>query len=180
MKNTIYTKLHQSKLEIGKVSKNAKNPHFKKSYADINALLEAVEPILLTHGLILMQPISDGIVTTQIIDIETGEKVESSMTLPQGLTPQQAGSAITYFRRYTLQSLLSLQAVDDDGEGTKPNPQTTQSALPALTEKAFNQATERIGNGEDLLPQLKKAFAIKKEHLERLEFLTNIHINQPA
>jgi hypothetical protein len=36
---SLYTKLHRAKLSIGKVVKNATNPHFKKSYADINALL---------------------------------------------------------------------------------------------------------------------------------------------
>jgi hypothetical protein len=40
----IYAKLHAAKQLIGKVQKNATNPHFKKSYADINALLETVEP----------------------------------------------------------------------------------------------------------------------------------------
>ena len=108
-------KLLEAKKEIGKVAKNAKNPHFKNTYADVNALIDAVEPILHTHGLLLLQPIIEGKVVTQIIDVESGESIESSLPLPQGLNPQQLGSAVTYFRRYTLQSLLSLQATDDDG-----------------------------------------------------------------
>jgi hypothetical protein len=37
------------------------------------------------------------------------------MELPAGLNPQQVGSAVTYFRRYTAQSsLLCLQSLDDD------------------------------------------------------------------
>jgi hypothetical protein len=36
------------------------------------------------------------------------------MLLPN-LQDPQLGSAITYYRRYTLQSLLGLQAEDDDG-----------------------------------------------------------------
>jgi hypothetical protein len=116
MKNTIYTKLHQAKQNIGKVAKNAKNPHFKNTYADLNALIEAVEPILLESGLIMLQPLVDNKVFTQIIDIESGEKLESFMELPTLNNPQAMGSAITYFRRYTLQSIMSLQAVDDDGQ----------------------------------------------------------------
>lgn len=115
-------KLLEAKKEIGKVVKNAQNPHFKNSYADINALLEEVEPILLKHGLLLLQPIIDGKVVTQIIDVESGESIESSLPLPQGLNPQQLGSAVTYFRRYTLQSLLSLQATDDDGNDASKTP----------------------------------------------------------
>ena len=123
-------KLLDAKREIGKVAKNAKNPHFKNTYADVNALIEAVEPILHTHGLLLLQPIIDGKVVTQVIDVESGQVIESSLPLPAGLNPQQLGSAVTYFRRYTLQSLLSLQATDDDGQqastpppAVKPQPQ---------------------------------------------------------
>lgn len=122
-------KLLEAKKEIGKVAKNAKNPHFKNTYADVNALIEAVEPILHTHGLLLLQPIIEGNVVTQIIDVESGQSVESSLPLPQGLNPQQLGSAVTYFRRYTLQSLLSLQATDDDGNDASKTPVTPVAAV---------------------------------------------------
>jgi len=112
----IYQKIHDAKNEIGKVAKNAKNPHFKNTYADLNALIEAVEPILLEKGLVLLQPIKEGKVFTIIADVESGECLESFIDLPTSGTPQSMGSAITYYRRYTLQSLLSLQAVDDDGQ----------------------------------------------------------------
>ena len=112
----IYQKIHDAKNEIGKVAKNAKNPHFKNTYADLNALIEAVEPILLEKGLVLLQPIKDSKVFTIIADVESGECLESFIDLPTSGTPQSMGSAITYYRRYTLQSLLSLQAVDDDGQ----------------------------------------------------------------
>ena len=92
----LYPKLHAAKQKIGKVVKNANNPHFKKSYADINALVETVEPILLDQGLLLLQPIAEGVVSTLIIDIETGQSVVSSMRLPEIQDPQKIGSAITY------------------------------------------------------------------------------------
>ena len=115
-------KLLEAKKEIGKVAKNAKNPHFKNTYADVNALIDAVEPILHTHGLLLLQPIIENNVVTRIIDVESVESIESSLPLPQGLNPQQLGSAVTYFRRYTLQALLSLQATDDDGNDASKTP----------------------------------------------------------
>lgn len=128
-------KLLEAKKEIGKVVKNAQNPHFKNSYADINALLEEVEPILLKHGLLLLQPIIEGKVVTEITDVESGETKESSLTLPQGLNPQQLGSAVTYFRRYTLQSLLSLRATDDDGnDASKTPPPVAPVAPPKVLE----------------------------------------------
>lgn len=111
----IYKKLFEAKKEIGKISKDSKNPFFKSKYFDVNSLLEHVEPILQKHDLLLLQPIEAEWVKTQIFDIETGEKVSSEIHLPEQKDPQKLGSAITYYRRYTLQSLLGLQAEDDDG-----------------------------------------------------------------
>jgi hypothetical protein len=163
-------KLHSSKLEIGKVAKNAKNPHFKNTYADLNALIEAVEPILLEKGLVLLQPIKEGRVFTVIADIENGEQIESFIDLPTTGTPQAMGSAITYYRRYTLQSLLSLQAVDDDGH-TASQPQAVQQK-PTISEKAFGQAIERISNGErDLILKISNAYNLTPQQAVELNEL---------
>ena len=125
-KGDVMMKLWHAKQEIGKVYKNANNPHFKRSYADLNAILQTVEPILLAHGLLLMQPINDGCVITRIFDPETGTCVESSMRLPEATTPQQMGSAVSYYRRYSLTSLLCLQTTDDDAElASKPKAKPT-------------------------------------------------------
>ena len=119
---SIIQKIHEAKKEIGTIAKNAKNPHFKNTYADINALIEAVEPVLLEKGLLLLQPIREGKQYTEIHDIESGESISSFLELNQSLQPQAQGSAITYFRRYTLQSLLSLMSEDDDGDKTRTAP----------------------------------------------------------
>ena len=111
---SIYTKLFEAKKEIGKISKDSKNPFFKSKYFDINSLLEHVEPILQKHNLLLLQPITEGKVRTEIIDIETGEKVTSEIALPQLNDPQKLGSCVSYYRRYTAQSLICLQSTDDD------------------------------------------------------------------
>ncbi len=52
---TLHQKLHRAKLAIGKVTKNATSHHSK--YADLNAILSTVEPVLLENGLLLIQPI---------------------------------------------------------------------------------------------------------------------------
>ena len=167
----IYTKLLNAKKSIGKVHKNAKNPHFKNNYADINALIEAVEPILLENDLVLLQPVLNGKVITRIIDVETGENVESIMELPTLTNPQQMGSAITYYRRYTLQSLLSLQADDDDGNAaSKPQPKQK----PTLNEKRFNQAIERIIAGEiELVGKIKDTYTLTSQQEIELNEVIN-------
>lgn len=141
---SIYKKLFEAKKEIGKISKDSTNPFFKSKYFDINGLLEHVEPILQKHELLLLQPIKDGKVVTIIQDIEienktsSGNFVSSEITLPNIQDPQKLGSAITYFRRYTLQSLLGLQAEDDDGNSSTK--QVKEERKEALTIEKFDKA----------------------------------------
>jgi hypothetical protein len=151
----IYQKLHEAKLEIGKVAKNAKNPHFKNTYADLNALIEAVEPILLDKGLVLLQPIKEGKVFTIITSITDSVSIESYIDLPNNLNPQQMGSAITYYRRYTLQSLLSLQAVDDDGQHASQPIKAQKKECDSAT---FEVVKKAILDGKKTIEQAKEVF----------------------
>ena len=148
----IYTKLSEVKKEIGAISKDETNPFFKSKYFDINGLLRHTEPLLQKNGLLLLQPIVDGLVYSQIIDIETGDKVESSMLMSTLSDPQKMGSMITYYRRYTLQSLLGLQAEDDDA-----NAASKASKLPPAKkfvvkgDKIWNRAVDKGIKLEELL-----------------------------
>lgn len=139
----IIKKLFVAKKEIGKISKDSTNPFFKSKYFDINQLLEHVEPILEKNGLVILQPILDNHVVTEIHDIESGELVQSRMLLPNISEPQKLGSAITYYRRYTLQSLLSLQAEDDDGNkaSKKSSPKQKPKSKPTITDAQFDKAS---------------------------------------
>ena len=124
----MYKKLLAIQMEIGAIKKDATNPFYKSKYFDINSLLEQVKPILNKHGVVLLQGLDviEGMsptlsLTTQLIDSESGEKVSFKCPLPAMPDPQKSGSAITYFRRYALQSLLALEAEDDDGNyASKP------------------------------------------------------------
>jgi hypothetical protein len=155
----IYQKLHCAKQSMGKVIKNATNPHFKRSYADINAILEAVEPILMDCGLILIQPVIDGKVISRIIDIETGDSIESSLELPGILDPQKLLSCITYYRRGTLVSLCSLQAIDDDGEAASKAPK----AKPTLDGERWDKALAAVKNGKFTPEQIREMYNLTKE-----------------
>jgi hypothetical protein len=151
----MYKKILEAKKEIGKATKNATNPHFKNKYVDINALIETVEGILLSKGLVLLQPIENGKVYTRIVDAESKEMIESFIDLPIGGTPQSMGSAITYFRRYTLQSLLSMQAQDDDGQ-LASQPQRKET----IDNTRFEKALEKIKDGSYTVEKLKATFEL--------------------
>ena len=161
MKN-LYLKLSEVKREVGKVSKNSKNPHFKNTYADLNALIDAVEPILLEKGLLMLQPIQNGNVFTIIIDCENNESVESSSSLPTLQDPQKLGSAITYFRRYTLQSLLSLQAEDDDAS------KYSTFAKSLISDERFTNALQAIADGKVTKESLINNFSLTANQLAQL------------
>lgn len=167
---SIYKKLFEAKKEIGKISKDSTNPFYKSKYFDINQLLEHVEPILHKHGLMILQPVFDDNIRTQIIEVETGEKIESMMSLIANVDPQKRGSEITYYRRYTLGSLLALQAEDDDANSAvKPKEQTINTSnnnnKPWLNvgSKEWNGALEKGSSIE----QLKKYFNISKANQEQ-------------
>lgn len=159
-----YQKLHLAKQSMGKVIKNATNPHLKRNYADINSIIDTVEPILLDHGLLLIQPIIDEKVYTIIVDIETGYKIESYLTLPAITDVQRLGGACTYFRRYTLVNLLSLQAIDDDGHQASRAPK----AKPTLDADKFAKALKAIQEGRYSVDELKATYNLTKEQEAQL------------
>lgn len=137
--------------EIGALSKKSTNPFFTSQYLDLNDLLAHVTPLLHKQGLILIQPIQDGIVCSEIWDAESGKKLTSSgIALPNIDNPQKLGSAITYYRRYTLKSLLAIAEKDDDGNGASKEP----------TE---NEVIVMIGNCKTK-PQLQKLKALIAKH----------------
>lgn len=112
----LFPLLFKAKQELGSVAKSADNPFFKSSYADLNTHLEVAEPVLAKNGLFLLQPVTGNSVETIIIHSESGQWVSSEMSLVLTKNSMQdAGSAVTYARRYTLGALLGMKAVDDDG-----------------------------------------------------------------
>jgi len=160
----IYQKLHLAKQSMGKVIKNATNPHLKRNYADINSIIDTVEPILLDCGLLLIQPVKDDKVYTIIIDIESEDTLESFMPLPLITDAQKLGGAITYFRRYTLVSLLSLQAVDDDGyEASRPS-----KNKPTLDGDRWAKALAAVKAGKFTAEQIKEMYNLTQEQEAQL------------
>jgi hypothetical protein len=111
-------------LALGKLegaAKNAKNPHFKNTYADLASVVEASRSILAESDLAVMQ--SPGLVIegrlqlfTRIIH-KSGEWIEGEFHMPLAKSdPQATLATLTYARRGALMAILGIPAVDDDGE----------------------------------------------------------------
>ncbi len=114
--SNVYKKLFELKKLTGKVVKGSSNPFFKTKYTDLNSVIDATEPALEELGLLYLDRVEDMVLISEIIDVESGEKIETRTPLLLGKQDmQQLGSAITYARRYARMTSLGLQAIDDDG-----------------------------------------------------------------
>lgn len=120
--------------EIEAATKSATNPHFKSKYADLGAVIDAIKPALIKHGLFFTQrcqPAEDGVSVETVLHHSGGEK-ESLGTLyvpANKRDPQGFGSALTYARRYALQTAFGVPTEDDDGNAaTASAPRATAAA----------------------------------------------------
>jgi len=114
--------LHELQQQIGVISKDSTNPFYNSKYFDINKLIDVLKPLLKEYKLTITQPFGIDNGKSYLHTVITDEKGEiladSKIYLPDNLDPQKMGSAITYYRRYSLQSMLLLQAEDDDANST--------------------------------------------------------------
>lgn len=120
--------LAAARAEFSRAEKDGKNPMLKNRYATLNSIIDACDEALGRHGLTFWQPIivlptGMSVVRTVLFHIQSGEQLECDVPLShemgnKGVNPMQAmGSAITYGRRYGLESLLGIMREDDDGNG---------------------------------------------------------------
>lgn len=123
----LYKALLKVKSKMTSVKKDLDNPYFKSKYADLNTHLQMIEPLLIENGLLLLQPVktdpSSGTnyVASIIVHTATGAQVDSIMSIVGDKDMQKLGSGVTYARRYTLASLLGVQAEDDDANSIVGN-----------------------------------------------------------
>ncbi len=104
------------------VKKDSQNPHFRNSYASLEAVTDTIRPHMQELGLFWYQTpgkIIDGSieVKTVIGHADSGETIEGTMEMPLAKRdPQGAGSSVTYAMRYSLMAILGLPPTDDDAE----------------------------------------------------------------
>ena len=162
----IATALLKAQTEMSNPKKGATNPFFKSKYADLNAVREAVIPILNANGIVVLQPIvnieNKNFVQTILLH-ESGERMESlTEIIYNKINDAQAqGSGISYARRYSLQSFVCVGADDDDGQkAVQPvaKPKATIETLKVAKEKGFS------------IEDVKKKYNVTKE--QEQEFLT--------
>ena len=121
--------------ELDNVKANKINPAFKARYVSLDALLDAIKPVLLDHDLALIQTLvsEDGKVGVSTAFLHaSGERFDFGklMVKADGLTAQQIGGAITYIRRQSIQTACGISVDLDDDGATASRPAGPASGRP--------------------------------------------------
>lgn len=143
---------------------------YSYKYADLTDMWEAIRPILHKHGLAVTQPLASAetlgcIGIRTIVWHESGQRDESLVEFPAaGKTPQEVGSAVTYYKRYALGAALGI-ATDEDDDGAAATHSANQSVRNGHTQinrdKPQSEADVKRG-------QLKKLAAEKGWSLKQV------------
>jgi len=158
--------------KMDNVGANRINPAFKGSrYVSLDALLDAVKPVLAEHNLALIQTLEteEGKVGVSTSLLHTSGHLFSFgklMVKAEGLTAQQVGGAITYIRRQSIQTACGISVdLDDDGhQASAPKPQAPKvfmgelkfekAAVEILVSKGWLKTGQAL---RDLSPEQLKA-----------------------
>ena len=156
--DAIATALAKAQGEITNPSKDSENPHFRSKYADLASGLNAVKSALSANGIaVLQQTYMDGeILMLKTMLVHAGQWFASDYpVLKFPAKHQEAGSALTYARRYALFALVGIAGDDDDGnEASKsdtPAPKRKAAPPPPVNHQLPDEARmiELLQTGED-------------------------------
>ena len=114
--------LLKAQKDMGTALKDATNPYFKSSYADLKAVIEAIKEPLNNNGVSFLQAVNGAgegnpVVETMLLH-ESGQFLctRTPVFCAKPNDPQAFGSGVTYSKRYALQAFLGLPTEDDDGD----------------------------------------------------------------
>ena len=106
--------------DIEGATKDKNNPAFRSKYADLGNVVEAIKPALVKNGLFFTQSTHDATggvcVETTVWHSSGGSMSFGKLFVPANKQDAQGyGSALTYARRYSLQTAFGVAPEDDDG-----------------------------------------------------------------
>lgn len=175
MKN-LYKALAAFQEKAPVITKDAKAHTYK--YADLPSVKEAVDPILKNVGLSVIQPLTTiegkNAVTTILIHSDSGESIESTVTIDQvklaGQNEYQSlGSGITYLRRYSLEAILGIVTTkDDDAGGASSRPESSKRKL-TPNSTVWSKCVEKLKSGGSLKSDIEPYFSLTPDDLRRLK-----------
>lgn len=175
--------LAKARGEFSEVKKSSSNPFYKSKYADLSVIIDATYKSLSKNGLAVMQfpgEVNGGAVTILTMLLHaSGEWVSEETTMPVSKNDAQGiGSALTYGRRYALQSLLNVAAEeDDDGNGavskkvTDSEKRFNDTRISAVNVREFWKEARKTGKSNDqVAAYLANLGHVQTEEIKQSEF----------
>ncbi len=166
---SIAVALHKFHGLMGKVGKDAVNPHFKNKYASLSNIIEATTPHLNAVGLSIIQlPCESGLETMLLHT--SGEYISSVSLTPckDPSNPQALGSALTYAKRYSYAGALNLNIdEDDDAQRATVAPIKVKPEL-TPTHPKWEAAKKAVSEGSTTVADIEKAYTLTAANAELL------------
>ena len=124
------------------------NSKYKFKYATMAGMMETDKPVLARHGLGFVQFVSDGAMVTRILH-KSGEALDCPLPMPSlPDAPQEAGSLITYFKRYSYSAAFGRVADEEDDANIAEGNSYTPKASAARP----SEGVSRPANGDAPFP----------------------------
>lgn len=167
--------------QVEGAGKSSTNPFFKSKYADLQSVWSACRKALSDNGLsILQSPSTDGLrVTVETLLLHSsGQWVKGAIAVSaKEDTPQAVGSAITYLKRYALQSFAGVAPEDDDGEAAQGRGKAKSHVQVPAAPKGFEDwLTDLDSVSDEGTPALKKAWEDSKAEYRQYLTATNLKL----
>ena len=170
------TALAKAQGQLEGAKKGSENPHFRSKYADLASVVDALRGPLSENGLAYLQlPYDcdgDRVGMTTLLLHTSGQWIASTFSLPVPKADVQGyGSALTYLRRYGLQSLVGLEAEDDDGNAAVESQvrkpwRAPRKPAPAEGETEEQQAKRLFPTPNEVAGEMPEAVATPAERDE--------------
>lgn len=155
----------------------------KYTYVDLAEIVRVITPILRKHNLAYIQPLTnESEITTILFHTLTGEQIKSSVKIPIVELDymniyQSIGSAISYYRRYSISAMLNLiSEKDTDAQGSakkiQPNayaPKPYVEPKKSITDEQLINAMELIDKGEYTLEKLQVNYYLSQGQMQTLK-----------
>lgn len=168
MKN-LFKALAEFQSEVPAIHEDTKGYNY--TYSNLNTIFKVIKPLLKKHDLGFTQLLNGKNLKTIIYHVTSGENIESEVEIPQDVklnsmnTFQVMGSAITYYRRYSLSAALGLitdKDIDAKGEETK-------AVKKPFTKANFEKAKAAKATIEIIKDNYTISSVIEKEYLEYIK-----------
>lgn len=167
--NELAAALSAAQTELRNAIKDADNPYFKSKYVDLAGLWDTIRGPLTSQGLAVSQTTTTSaeghpVIVTTLMH-KSGQWIKGELMMrPVKNDPQAVGSAITYARRYALQSIIGVAAEEDDdanrASGREVKKGKEQQLETAVDKPAVDQKAKQLLDNCKTLEELADAWKV--------------------